>query len=156
MAKAKQLPQLSKPPLNTPLLTQQGLFTHPWQAWLSDIANFGVQGPIGPQGPQGPPGTSGTPGPQGPQGVQGLQGVPGPQGIAGAVGNLPILDSAPAPQAGMIVEYVLSSEQDKIRIVFPDGTDHGYYIPFSSLPHRNLGRRLISPLGSPFTQGKIT
>ena len=159
MPKTPQKKQLTKPPLNTPPIGIDGNFSHPWQAWLSDVPDFGTVGPQGPQGPQGPAGTDGPPGAQGPQGIQGIQGVQGiqgpvgPVGPEGAIGNLPILSAAPAAQAGMIVEWVLSSEQDKIRLVFPDGTDHGYYIPFVKFP--TARRRLLSPLGVPFTQGTI-
>ncbi len=57
--------------------------------------------------------------------------------VPGTISDIPILSSAPAAVAGVIKQWMLSTEYAsgdyRIRVVFPDGTDKGLYIPFSQL-----------------------
>ena len=140
---------LSVPPINTyPIVGVTQYFTYPWQAWFTDIAQLsGSTGPAGPAGPTGPTGPTGPAGPTGPTGPT------DPTGPTGAIGNFPIVDSAPSSVPGEIVGYILSTELNKVRIIFPDGTDHGYYIPFLSFPVSGKKRRYYLPISGFFTQG---
>ena len=47
--------------------------------------------------------------------------------------QIPIVSAIPTAVAGVLVLYILSTELNRIRVVFPDGSDHGLYIPFSYL-----------------------
>jgi hypothetical protein len=46
---------------------------------------------------------------------------------------IPIVTSIPTKKPGFNTLYILDSEQDRIRNIWPDGTDKGLYIPFSYL-----------------------
>ena len=61
-------PGISKPPLNTNAVGQDGMFEYPWQAWFSNLASNNLSGSQGHTGLQGPAGVAGIAG-VGPQGA---------------------------------------------------------------------------------------
>lgn len=98
MPKVAQKPQLSKPPLNTPLIdAKTGLASYPWQAWFNDVSGFiqnGVSGYSGYSGasadnnenivPMPPPENTGTTGSSGFSGQSGFSGKSGTSGYSGS------------------------------------------------------------------------
>jgi hypothetical protein len=55
--------------------------------------------------------------------------APGAGGGAGTVLGIPIYQSAPAAVDDICQPYFIDGDWDKIRLMFPDGTDKGICIP---------------------------
>jgi hypothetical protein len=50
---------------------------------------------------------------------------------SGQAGSIPIVTKVPVAEDAVMKQYILESEMDRVRVVFPDDTDKGVYQPFS-------------------------